>query len=412
MTGGRNRAWILGLFVALALTNRYEDPAQPTFTGPGDVYAYVTLAQSAPGLPYTHPPRDLFAFHHAQRLAIPYVLGLIHDAVPVPIHRLFQAAVVVSGLAILLLFARMLDDLAVGRRQAGIVLAVLALNPWAFRPYLTFPEMVADLGFVLGLAILLRGLLSGNPAALLVGQLVASLSRQTGLLIVPMVVWWLWRDRTTWGGIARSERLTLGLTTLVLAAGVYAGTGHVAARFAGDDVNAVHILGIGEWMASEFDLAVLAAFLLRAAAAALIPLAFFLALVRRWRAHREHSDCFPLLLFVSICIAAQPLLGGPDITAGNGPRLVTLGLLPLCLALAIKLRDAGVFVDTGGVRPLPLIVALLALASLHHFYVVAAVPSFGDKALFAVTYAAAATGCFLITALEARNRADAPLQAT
>ena len=405
MTRRRSLAWILGLCIVVAVTNRYENPADPTFAGPGDSYAYLTLALSAPGLPQ-RVPADPLPYHHAQRLVIPYLLGAIHSVVPIPIHRLFLAAAVLIELAILLLFARMLNSAGVTGPQAAIALALLALNPWAFRPYLTYPEMVTDLGFVLGLAIVLRGLLTGGPATVLVGQFVASVSRQTGLLIVPMVMWWLWHDRKRWSRVAPSGRLTLALAVAALAGGVYTGTGYLAASFAGVDVNAVHIVGVVEWVATEFDLGVLAAFLARAMASPLLPLAFLLGIARRCQTLGSDAGVVPLLLFATVCIAAQPLLGGPAITGGNGPRLVTLGLLPLCLALAITFRDAGVFLDANGFRRLPWVVALLTLGSLHHFYVYTRLPSFGHKALFALTYIAACAGCFLITSIEARRRVD------
>lgn len=389
--------WALVLCLAVAATNRYEAPPQPAFVL-GDAYAYFMLAQAAPGL-----PKDQLSFHHAQRIVIPYVLGVIGHVVPVPIHRLFQILVVLMAAAILAIVAAILNDLSVHRPQAILVLAILAFNPWAFRPYLTFPEMVNDLGFVLGLAILLRGLLKGRAAPVLLGQLVASASRQTGLLLVPVVAVWLWRDRARWGEMAVPRRLALCLASGVLAASVYAATAQVAARFSGANENAMHLVGMWSWLAMQFDTFVLAAFLARVIISPLILVGLLLVMSGSRRTHGTDSDAVPILLFASMCIWAQPLLAGPEITAGNGPRLLTIGLLPLCLALAIRLRDAGVFAGASSSRRLLCGVALLALGSMHHWYVLARVPSLTHKVFFALAYALACAGCVALTAFEVRD---------
>lgn len=402
-------AWILALFVAVVLTNRYENPEDPAYTGPGDARAYLALAQSAPALPDTRIPYDLLAFHHGQRLALPYGLGLAHRATRVPYHRLFQAAVVVIGVTIVLLFARALEALSIGRRQAAVMLSMLVLNPWALRQYLTFPEMVTDLTFVLGLALVLHGLVLARVSSLLIGQLVASLGRQNGLLLLPVVLWWLWRGESA-SRLSGQARLAAAIATTALAVGVYVGTSSVAAMFAGDNINTAHVFGLGEWVLTEFDATVLGALLARTAAPLLIPFAFFLAAARGPRTGDGSSSLIPLLLCASFIMTAQALLPGPDITAGNGPRYATLGVLPLYLALAIALRDARMFPDTGPLRRLTSIMVLLALGSLHHWFVYSGMPSAVHRVLFAVGYGAACIGCFLVASAEARDETRAGLQ--
>lgn len=388
--------WSLALWLAVAATNRYADPADGAFFN-DDSYHYLAMARAAPSL-----PQEKLTFHASQRLAIPYLLGMVNRVMPVEMHRLFQIAVVLTELAILLVLAGILKDLSVQRRQAHLVLAILALNPWAFRAYLTFPEMIADVGFVLGLAIMLRGLVKGGGATVFAGQLMASLSRQTGLLLVPMAVVWVWRDRKSWAGLIVPRRLALCLAMTVLAGGVYAATARVAAGFSDPNENGVHIYGIVTWLATEFDLLVLVQFLLRALAGAAIPVVFLLGIAHRWKNHAGYSGRVPTLLLGTVCIWAQPLLAGPAITGGNGPRLLAMGLLPLCLALAITLRDAGVFTDASSRRRSSWILVLLALSSMHHLYVIARIPSPGQRALFAMTYALAGAGIFLIARAEAR----------
>ena len=392
--------WSLGLCLAVVATNRYDAAPLTREFVPGDAYAYFTIAQSAPAL-----PNEPILFHHGQRLALPYLLGLIHLGTSVPLHRLFQLSVVLLALAALLLLAGLLERLSIHRRQAALILTLVAFNPWAFRPYLTYPEMVNDLGFVFGLAIVLRGLFLGHGRAVLLGQLVASLSRQTGLLLLPLVAVWLWRDRGVWGQVAARTRVAIIGAAAVAAAVVYVATARLAALFSGPDENLEHLLGMWDWLLSGFDARVLVGFLIRALMLPLIPLALFIATRGLPRRHGPGSAAVPLLLFGTVCIWSQPWLAGPDVTGGNAQRLMALGLLPFCLALAITCRDRNVFTGATGRGRLCVIGLLVALGSVHHLYVLAADPAVWHKIVFGVSYALACAGCFAVAALEARGSA-------
>lgn len=378
--------WALIFYAAVLVTNRFEDaPADPTFV-PGDSVSYLAMAEAAPGLPSAS-----IGFQHAQRIAIPYLLGGIHRLVPVPLHRLFQTAVVILQLAILFLVCRLLARLGIRRNQALIVIAVLVFNPWAFRAYLTYPEMINDVGFVAGLALLLEGLLKGSGPAVLSGQLVASLSRQSGLLLLPMALLWIGRGATPWSSLHRTERIAWCAAALAIAAGVYLATGQIASVFAGPSDNLAHLVGLIAWAIDDFDARTLIIFAARMVVAPAIPLLLLWAVVRH---SRGHTGPAMLLWCGAVCLWAQPLIAGPAITAGNGPRLVALGLLPLGLILAIRLRESGAFAPA---RPshVGATLVLLAIGSLHHQF--AAVPPVMDRLWFGVTYAAVCVGILLIT---------------
>ena len=378
--------WALIFYAAVLVTNRFEDaPTDPTFV-PGDSLSYLAMAEAAPELPSAS-----IAFQHAQRIAIPYLLGGIHRLVPVPLHRLFQIAVVILQLAILFLVCRLLARLGLQRNQALIVIAVLVFNPWAFRFSLTYPEMINDVGFVAGLALVLDGLLKGSGPAVLSGQLVASLSRQTGLLLLPMTLLWIGRGAAPWSSLPRAERVAWCAAASAIAAGVYLTTGQIASVFAGPDDNAVHLVGLIDWAIGEFDARTLILFGARMVVAPAIALLLLCTAVRRGH---EHTEPTMLLWCGALCLWAQPLIAGPAITAGNGPRLVTLGLLPLGLILAIRLREGGAFAPHQSWR-VGATITLLAIGSLHHLF--AAVPPVMNRVWFGVTYATACIGILLIT---------------
>lgn len=384
------------LCAAVAATNRY---AGPPLTGdfiPGDAFFYYAIAEAAPAF----PDQTLY-FHHAQRLAAPYVVGLLHGGSAIPLHDAFRAAVLLLMLAIVLVTRTALERLELRPSQVALVLGALALNPWVFRPYLTFPEMIPDLTFVLGAALMLRGLAGGVGRDVLVGQLVASLGRQTGLLLVPMAAAWMWRDRQVWGRASGRRRAGYAMAAAGLAGSVYLATGAVAASFSFPSDNAEHLYGMAVWLARMFDFEVFADFLARAALPPLLGTGLLLALWRRMPRVGRAGDLAPVLAFGSLCIWAQPILGGPEITGPTVIRLVAIGVLPLLVLLGTALHASGAFA-AGGPR-LAAVWALIAIGSLHHAYVFTGMPSDRDRLLFVAVYLLASAGCAAIAAREVRR---------
>lgn len=389
-----NLAWALGFCAIVVVTTRYTDPQADRLMieeAAGDSYSYLAIAEAAPGVPH-----EKVQFHHAQRFAIPYAIGVVHSVVPVSVHHLFLGAVLVIEIAILVVFAGMLDRFAISRDTALLALAMLVFNPWAFRHYLTYPEMVNDLGFVLGLAILVRGLVTGGIGSVVMGQLIASLSRQTGLLLFPLVLVWVWRDAGDWRQRSARSRVAVCAAVGCIAAAVYVATGVIASAFAEPSQNAQHILGLAAWLAHEFDPAVLGSMLLRMFAVIAIPVACFAGLSRRARTDAADSSAVPLLLFACACAWIQPLLAGPAVTGGNGERLVGLGLLPLVLALAIAVRDRNVALFAPRSPLLVVAIGLLALGSLHHVYTSPGLAPVSTRRAFGVLYAAVCVGMFAL----------------
>jgi hypothetical protein len=156
---------------------------------------------------------------------------------------------------------------------------------------------------------------------------------------------------------------------------------------------------------------VLLAFATRELLALLIVVACLLALAGGRKNAGPGSSAVPMLFLAAGSIAAQPVLGGPEITAGNGPRLVSLGLLPLCVALGVMLRDREELTGVGAGTRLRWLIVLLALGSLHHWYALAANPSSVHKLIFGAAYAGAAVGCYALMGRMRHQPDDAPLQA-
>jgi hypothetical protein len=369
-----------GLAIFVIVTNRYTNPGDDYllwYNGMGDSFSYLAIAIAAP-----HLPSNPLPFHHAQRLAIPYLLGLAHVVFPIWIHILFIAGVAALVWGLVRVVERTLRALSLAPAQCAIVICMVALNPWVVRPYLGFPEMINDVGFAFGLAVLLYALVTNRMGLVVLGQVIASASRQTALLLLPMILIWLGADLSRTGA-SRKRRGAVAATAVGVAVLIYAGTGQVATQFATPSANAMHVLGGYVWLTTRFDLRELLRFLATIVESPIVPVGFIVILgvgTPSWK-----SGLVPTLLFGSLCVLAQPLLAGPAVTEGNGQRLVTLGLLPTYVAAGLALRDRGAFV--GSPRAVVLgLVAALAVSSLHQAYIDQRIPIAGHHALHLTLY--------------------------
>lgn len=389
---------VVAVVVFLATTNLYSNPVDDRavyVSGFDDSFSYLSIAEAAPLLPDT-----VVRFHHAQRLAIPYAIGLAHDATGIGIHTLFLTVACVLGIGILMTLVMTLADLGVPAPVQILLLAIFGLNPWTYRPYLAFPELVDDLGFVFGLAVLVRGLTAGRPALVIGGQVVASLSRQTGLLLIPMVLLWLWQENDVRQSVSSRRRIFSGAAAASVAIVIYLATSSLAAGFGTSNVNGEHLVGVWRWAQSSFDARALAKFLVAAAEPIAILAILFIAFV--FLARRSPPRKVWILIVGAGFIWAQPLLAGPEITGGNIQRLITLGLVPMVIAVAIILRDVRAFSSpskaTAGICAMSLL-----LASLHHHYVSTAIPYSDDNRASIAFFAVAVFVLAGVTVVEARR---------
>src|SRR5262245_26945513 len=189
----RLERWFAALLLAaLLLTNRHvsldTDAAWLRFVA-GDIEAYLAIAEAFPGLPQMTLPR-----HHAQRLAIPYVLGGIARVLGVPAGDVFRAFALLVVLALVAMFHRLVRRLAIPHEMRLILLALLILNPYMFRYHIAAPWMISDVGFQLGVCLTLVALVEARAGLLVAGLIVAGASKQTGLALIPAVMAWIWLE--------------------------------------------------------------------------------------------------------------------------------------------------------------------------------------------------------------------------
>lgn len=379
------------LFGLLLLTNRYA--AMPRDAGLvqrccTDAVAYVGMARAFPQLPDEQPPT--MRFHHAQRFALPWIAGGLARITPLSIDGSFRALTIGLALGVILLTLVLLRQVGASSATQSGMLALFVFNAYAFRFNLAFPWYVADTGFVFGLVLTLTGLMRGNTGVLLAGLLIAAVSRQTALLILPAILAWL-AFVDDWS--SKRIRVPLMVACLALVVGVYHATGRVAASFATGNTNIEKLSGIFTWVAHDFSTGTLLEFVARMFLPALPVLLIGVALAVRHHTSLRTDLRFWLLVSMSAAIVAQPALAGPGVIGGNAPRLVMLGFVPLLVALA-HVMSFNRFELPATPRFWAIFGTGAFLSSLHHIYSFLA----RDDSLFAARFALVFTVASLLMA--------------
>jgi hypothetical protein len=256
--------------------------------------------------------------------------------------------------------------------------------------------MVVDIAFVAGIAAALGGLLAGRTAPLVGGWILAAVSRQTALLLLPVVLLWLLTG-SPWREMARTRRALLGaaLTGILVAALVGART--VAQAFAAPTDFSAVAFGLFRYLEAWPPGAPMAlADLVFRPVATFLPFAVFV-----WQyPHKttERRRLGALLLFAVLAIIAQPLAAGPAVNLGNHVRLGNFALVPLVLGATSFLGHA----QLRG-RTLVQIGALVVIASFHHRWTAAGAWVLGRPAALLLLQAAVAAAIGLLLASERRR---------
>ena len=359
------------LFVSLAmLAQRWQGWDDGLALGGMDAHSYEAMALAAPAL--LAPSSEEFPFHHAQRLTGPYVVGVLARFLHMEVREMFAWASGACLLGAILLMHAAMNRLDLSPWALAICMAMIVFH-YSFRFYLVAVGMLPDALFILGLTLTLAGLVGVRLSVVLAGVLVAGLARQSVLLLIPGIAYWILRSNA-WEERSMAARILGTTAATLIAAAAYIGTGLVAEKFAGPSTNLESVTGFFSWLAGpDFSLEDLAIFVCYAAFPLMIPSAMLVADL--WYAPRggigvRWSIEIAACLLMAATIVSQPLLGGPDYPQnGNAMRLAALAFAPLALAVAMRLREFG-RTSILASRALPVIL-LLGAGSLHYNYTLA-----------------------------------------
>jgi hypothetical protein len=378
--------WLLVTAVALllfvGLTNKWVSFNQAVRQfGATDDINYRAMASAAPGLLHGRIPE-----WHAERFAVQWVVGSAAKLFSLSLYATYRVGVVLVLLAICFVLAETFLRIGLSLSAGAVCIAVFALNAYGVRPYLIGSGGVADLVFVLGSAIAVRGLILRSPWSLLGGLLLATVARQTALPAALVAAAVILLDRA-WGVRVPRGRLAFAAAVLVMPLICYAVIRIVAHQFAGPSPS-LHTMTL---LGASLTPSVLVQHFSRCVNG-LLSIAGLLGGLwwsRRsdrkaggtsWRppAPATMAAVYACLAF-GAAISSQPALLNPKWASYNENRLAVLGLVPFIAAAGLLFRE----LERNRGRPLSwkvaaTLVGLLALASLHHIYTVIGTASKGQ----------------------------------
>jgi hypothetical protein len=384
----------------LIATNRWLswDIGGIKFLAAVDTYAYQEIATFAPLL----PPEHQLAFHHAQRFAVPYLVGIIAKATNTSVPSTFSVAIAICVFSIILLVHRCLLKLNLSPWNYILCIALLILNPYTFRYYLIARGILPDLVFVVGLTVTLLGLIEKRFLIVIVGIICAASGRQTAVVLIPGLSLWLVAGQQG-KHHPINHKISKVLISVALTIIIYIVTGRIASSFAFPSHNAQHLSGLIAWFFSkDFTVTKAVEHILRIAIPVLIPLGIVFGICLAQRVQSRKFCYIPIEFWASLLMAAgiavQPLLAGPEITGQNGSRLSALGFVPILISLAFLLKHQDLFAQLNHQFCWKLLfAAILIISSFHHLYTVIGPRSSIQFAVLQITSAIVAmTATYLV----------------
>ena len=300
------------LFVWTAHPFTYE---QAVVRGFPDVIEYMAVA-TAPNFDSLHNLSLAHAMHRLERWPLHFVVGRFALALDGNVWELERVFVLVGMGLVYLLIA----SLRIGLGQKIAMFALLIFCPYTFRQYYAIPGMLSDCFFyvaILGLAV---GMWKKHWLLLTVSLCCACFLRQTGILLLPIMLIYCLIDKVHL--VKASLVLSLGCATFGLSkllsmwAFVPVSGGYVA----------MHTLGLFFWMKQNPQWLDFIDFFGRYILM-LLSLSPMLLLVHRL----SRRDWMYIGFF--FFLHTQPLLAGPEVSGSNVDRLAIYGLPFLALLL-------------------------------------------------------------------------------
>ncbi|MBR0671745.1 hypothetical protein [Neoroseomonas soli] len=390
----QQRLLLFALLVLVAISSNqlnYQTDHEQIVIGAGDILSYFAMSEAAPGLVTVPVP-----YHHAQRIFLPYLLGIVSDVTGLSIPMTY----LVAGSLLLALafwfFVRCCELLGMREETVFIVSMAVLFNPYLFRHYFMFNGYINDIGFLAGLSASLFGLFAGRRGIMLAGIVLASLSRQTTLVILPAYI--LLEYALNYSRGWRINIFTLSYLTLPIL--IYIGTSFIASHTGLPSETDMALLGLLYWIRSDFSIGRFLDFTIRG----VIPFAFAFALLLGCRVtvprERDRLLVVAGLLALIVPICAQPFLGGPDWTLNSIARLNALAAFPVFLLV-------GMSIDSYMNRLSPQIAsalgALIVLGSVHHIYTFPGAFSAEKNKWFAVVHFSAAFATAVVLWISTRR---------
>jgi hypothetical protein len=407
------------LLVLLILTNHWGEQ----LVTHGDSMRYSTMALASPHLPDVNAVRE-FNSSYTQRFVVPYLVGFWRWVTGWDLAFCFRIGVVAILFAFTAAYRKVawFSGITVNGAFTRLVAFAVLLNPYVFRHYLLWPELLHELVFVLGTLLICLGVVGKRRDYWVSGFIIATVGRQTVVMLFPAFALMLMIDTLSWR--RRFQDMIFALTACVLTfwaifevsqtfttTTIYGSilknslTGllywildffHGSREYyrafvvgASFDAQNFDFYTQGQAFASEKPrISELIEFLARNSIPVLVPLLGTLVLLFKRRRFETWREIFTapraFLIAAAFMICLQPLLLGPYGGGSHNAKYCSYAVAPLSV-LWLSLSQ-GFEMSR---RTLSLLLATLFIASFHHVYSIWGGTQ-ADAKKFAVLYFACA----------------------
>ena len=293
-----------------------------------DVYSYLTISKSAPAFPL-----EFISFHFSQRWIPHYIVGCIAKDLYINLDLAYAFFNGLLIFVILILFHNIVMRSACDKWLGNFMFLILSLSAFTFRLYIIAPGLLADLVFVLGLSLAIKGCLDERYEGIVLGLIIATTGKQFSLLLLPgfsLYIYSIWIKK-------KSRNFTLALVIVLVTVVIifYMLLTNIASRFAfPNSLTPSIVFGFFSWVASDRYSTVLFFEHILRILLPLLPFIIFIAMVPSGPIKKimllstKESSA---LLLIGLGPIAYAFFPGPEIQMGNQSRYIGLILLPVCM---------------------------------------------------------------------------------
>ena len=315
--------FIFLLLLFIAATNNYTSIENSMIDGFSDQKHYLNIINDSPSFTIQE-----IAKYQSERFFFPYVIGALINFFKLNqiSYEIFIFLNIAVFFLILSLFIKLLNFENSNINLNNLLVLSFACNPYIFRAGIYAPLMINDYIFILGIILFLFFLLHGKINFLTTSVLICSFSRQTALLMLPVLFFYLYFEK-----INSREKIYI-LFNIVILIFIFYFNKYISFFFnVKIDESLIKtvtglfkfnytflelILFIARFFISNFFIIILLFFT-----------CFNLTKVKRKIKIKHWS-----ILILGLLIWSQPILGGPIFTGGNIQRLTSFSI-PIFLIL-------------------------------------------------------------------------------
>jgi hypothetical protein len=250
-----------------------------------------------------------------------------------------------------------------------LIFLLLALSVFSFRLYILVPGLFADLVYVLGLTVALKGCIGRRYSLIVFGMLVATTGKQLSLLVLPGLALYIY---VVWGGLlGRTKAFFMGALLSLVVIAFYQFLIYTSAGFAlANSITGNVLFAFFPWLVTNhFTLGLLSEHVFRILLP-LLPFMLIWALAPGALAHKARvlgageSGAWLLMILGPMAYAFLP---GPEVQMGNQSRYVGSVMLPMAILVLKTLPDIKLQLR---LADYVVLAAVLLVLSYHHRYTV------------------------------------------